>query len=186
MNRNNVLKIITIIVIIANILLVIDKFVYPWVNNYNMKKQYEKELEEIRKNSTDEVQEVKEEEQEEFVYNEYNDLILKGEQERMRHYIGKYISFINDKNYVEAYNLLYDNFKNEKFPTLESFEEYAKNKYYDNIYISYNDMRKYATYALYSVSIGDFSDIGNEDKFIDTVFIIKENDIADFKLSFGM
>ena len=46
------------------------------------------------------------------------------ERSRMQTYFGTFISYIEEKDYESAYNLLNENFKNNYFSTIEQFEDY--------------------------------------------------------------
>lgn len=191
-NKENVIKIICILAILSNIFLLVDNYLVPFVNNYNVRKQYEKEKKEeilIDRNEfdTSEIQ-IRKTQEEKYVYDEYKDLLKKDELERMKDYVGKYITFLNEKDYKSAYNLLYDDFKNNNFKTLDEFEEYAKKTYPNDMYIEFNDLHRYGIYYMYEVTLFDMNEIGQDEKnnYISTIFTIKENAIADYVLSFGV
>lgn len=192
LNRENVIKIICILAIFSNFFLIVNNYIVPYINNYNVRKQYEKYKKEKKLNAKDEIDtsEIQNEDvkQEKFVYDEYKDLLKKDELERMKDYVGKYITFLNEKDYTSAYNLLYDEFKNNKFKTLNEFEEYAKKTYPDDMYIEFNDLHRYGYYYMYEVTLLDMNEIGQDEKNnkVSTIFTIKENAIADYVLSFGV
>ena len=48
------------------------------------------------------------------------------ESKRMKRYIGMFFEDIEEGKYLEAYSVLNEEFKNNYFPRLEDFEEYAK------------------------------------------------------------
>ena len=80
------------------------------------------------------VSKMSEEEVSEYVENkieniEKKDLSEKGERDRMEKYVSNFIECVEDAKYEEAYEMLYDDFKANYFPTLESFTEYAKAKF---------------------------------------------------------
>lgn len=192
-NKENILKIVCILVIFSNLFLIIQNYAVPYINNYKIIKQYQKEKKEktLNQKSEDEIDYSDTEESsttEQYVYDEYNDLLQKDELSRMKDYVGKYITYINEKDYASAYNLLYDEFKSNYFQTLEDFEKYAKNTYSNDMYIVFNDLKRYGVYYMYEVTIYDMDEIGQDEKknVISTIFTIKENAILDYVLSFGV
>ena len=70
--------------------------------------------------------------EEEDFNNRKNKIASLTERQRMQTYFGEYISAIENKDYEKAYSLLYDNFKNNYFPTLLDFANYAEAKYPKN------------------------------------------------------
>ena len=55
-----------------------------------------------------------------------NDLRNMTEKERIKTYVSKYISYIENLDYEKAYSLLNEDFKQNYFKTIEEFETYAK------------------------------------------------------------
>ena len=58
-----------------------------------------------------------------------------------------------EKNYEKAYNLLYEDYKNNYFPTLEDFEKYAKERYPDFMRIEHTYMSRQGDYYILTVNI---------------------------------
>lgn len=103
---------------------------------------------------------------------------------RMKTYVGQYLSYVDSGNYEDAYNLLYQNFKNTYFKTLQDFENYAKTKYPNEIMVEYTNMEKEGTMYIISVKIQDPTN--KEYKTLEQNFVIQENDLNDFVLSFNV
>lgn len=103
---------------------------------------------------------------------------------RMKTYVGQYISYVDSKNYQEAYNLLYDNFKNTYFPTLGDFESYANQKYPEEIMLEYGNMEREGTIYILSVTIKNPLDSSFQS--IEQNFVLQESDLNDYVLSFSV
>ena len=107
------------------------------------------------------------------------------EYDRIKSYLDKYLYCLEEKNYEKAYIFLHDDFKKEHFQTLEKYREYVSKKYYINNIILHDGYDKLGQYHILTVK---FSDILNAtDTSIPTFvqkFIIVENGLNDFKLSF--
>jgi len=128
-----------------------------------------------------------EEVQEKIEYEEQERLSELGEKERMEDYLQKYISAVSDKDYETAYAYLYNEFKEIYFPTLDSFVEYVNGKYPKTFTINQRDMERQGYYYIIYSTITNFMNIGQENNegFIQN-FIIKENGLNDFVLSFSV
>lgn len=108
-----------------------------------------------------------------------------GERDRMEYYIGEYIGFIEEKKYDKAYELLYPEFRDNYFKTLEDFEKYAKEKYPESIVMSYTNIERQGTYYVMFTEIIDAETINTvaEEKISQNI-IVKENGYDDFYISF--
>ena len=74
---------------------------------------------------------------------EIEDLQDKDERTRMQQYCGKFIRYIEEKDYDKAYALLYPDFKNNYFPTEEDFAKYAQEKFPSSlITVEYNNIER--------------------------------------------
>lgn len=104
-----------------------------------------------------------------------------GEASRMKFYVSKYISYIEEGDYESAYNLLYDEFKQSYFKTQEEFTAYVKNKYSDIITLDYEKTERLGPYYVVTVN---FKDLINDTKNYTQLFVLKENGFNDFVLSF--
>ncbi len=104
-----------------------------------------------------------------------------GETSRMQFYVSKYISYLEEGDYESAYNLLYDEFKQNYFKTQEEFTTYVKNKYSDIITLDYEKTERLGPYYVVTVN---FKDLINDTKNYTQLFVLKENGFNDFVLSF--
>lgn len=108
------------------------------------------------------------------------------ESERIRTYLGIYFKYIENKNYEDAYELLYNDFKQNYFPSLNDYKKYIEEcNYPELLSIDYKSISMQGDYYIVVVKIGDFlsksNTIDNEVKFV-----IKENNYNDFYISFQM
>ena len=105
-------------------------------------------------------------------------------QEKVILNLNKFMLSLNNKDYKYAYSILANSFKQANFPSLEEFENYAKQTFFDHNafeYVSYDSNGD--TYYTYAVTISD-----STGQSIDTVtktFIIQLNEGTDFVLSFN-
>ena len=101
---------------------------------------------------------------------------------RIKSYVGQYLSYVDSKDYESAYNLLYEEFKNTYFKTLEDFVTYAENKYPDEIFAEYTNMEREGTIYIVTVKLKDT--LNKDFAQIEQNIVVKENDLNDFVLSF--
>lgn len=115
------------------------------------------------------------------VIEEQIDIYTMTEGDRIRHYLATYFSYIEKDDYPKAYDLLYPEFKQNYFKTLEEFEKYIEEKY--PIYITYNQnsIERQGNYFILNLTI--LSDSDDKENFSQR-FVIYENGINDFVLSF--
>lgn len=106
------------------------------------------------------------------------------EASRIKAYIGQYFSAIDYKDYETAYNILYENFKNTYFKTLEEFEIYAKEKYPDEIMVEYTNMEREGTMYIMTVKITDT--LNKDYQPFEQNIVVLENNLNDFVLSFNV
>lgn len=115
---------------------------------------------------------------------EIDELASLSERDRMERYAGYFIKNLEKKDYEKAYELLYDNFKKNYFPTLKSFEEYAKSKFPTTISVEYTNFeRNGEVYVLWLVMSNP---LASKDSGKEMNFVIQENDLNDFVMSFSV
>lgn len=114
----------------------------------------------------------------------------KSEGERIRTYLGEYFKFLEKKDYESAYNLLYADFKQNYFPTLEKYREYIeKCGYPDMLAIKYNEIKREGYFYIVTLDITNLDPDAIISKQVvkeGTKFVVKENDYDDFYLSFQL
>lgn len=121
---------------------------------------------------------------EEDEQNRTNKISSMTERQRMQTYFGTYISYIENKDYQSAYDLLYDGFKQNYFPTIEDFITYAQNNYPSNIVVEYTNIERQGTLFILTVKIRDALNDSAQTEAQENRVVVMENGINDFKLSF--
>lgn len=107
-----------------------------------------------------------------------------GERDRMEYYCGIYIKHLKHKEYEQAYNLLYSEFKENYFPTLEQYKEYVKNFYPEYFSLQYDDITRQGNIYVLRLKIIDALNSNKEDEENIQRIVIQEYNYNDFKLSF--
>lgn len=131
--------------------------------------------------SEDEIDTVVEESIDEM---EKNELAGMGERDRMEFYVSKFISAVENKSYEEAYEMLYEDFRANYFPTLAKFEEYAKNKFPSMFSLEHTNFERNGD--IYVLWVTMTNPLGSKDSGIEMNFIVKENALNDFVMSFSV
>lgn len=114
-----------------------------------------------------------------------NKLSDKGERDRMEYYFSKFLKAVESKDYEHAYNMLYEDFRKNFFPTISSFEEYAQKTFPKVASVEYTNFERsgenYILWITISDSLSVTSNVGKEMKII-----IRENELNDFVMSFSV
>lgn len=110
---------------------------------------------------------------------------LKGmrERDRMERYFGEYIDYIEAGEYEKAYNLLYPEFKQNYFKTLEDFEKYVDQKYPDIIIVDYDNIERQGQYYILFVKIPK---VDGSNEIINQNIVLYEKDYAEYYISFSI
>lgn len=115
---------------------------------------------------------------------EIEDLKDKDERTRIQQYCGKFIRYIESKDYDKAYALLYPDFKNNYFKTVDDFANYAKGKFPSSlITVEYNNIERQGKYYILFTTVKTPLDSSYS---MDQKFILIENGFNDFQLSFDV
>lgn len=107
------------------------------------------------------------------------------ERNRMEYYFAIFLNYLEDEEYESAYNLLYDEFKKNYFPTLKDFEEYAKKTFPKMINVEHENIERNGDVYVLWIYISDLINGGQNEKKAMNV-VIKENDLNDFVMSFSV
>ena len=91
---------------------------------------------------------------------------------------------INNKDYEYVYNKLDDTFKENNFPTLNEFEEYIIENFYNSNNVTYSNYKSSGGLHMYDATIVDAEN--EESSPITKTFIIKLLDGTDFTMSFNV
>lgn len=95
--------------------------------------------------------------------------------------IDKFIKGINDKNYNYSYSVLADSFKQNKYPSINSFIEDIKNNFYDNSNVEYSVFTEQGSNYSYKIILKDSSGENIKNMRV----IMKLGNVTDFEMSFS-
>lgn len=192
LNKTNILLTITLLILLViNLVLFNNKIIIPTSHNNAIKKQYEeyvsqqqaqKQAEEDALKLDENGLQANEMSKEEMAAEKLIDLKSMGEADRMITYCNDFLSLIESQQYEEAYNILYDDFKKNYFPTLDSFTEYVKNLYPTFIQTEFTNIERQGDYYILYVKVKDY--VYNKKKTVAQRFVIHENNFNDFEISF--
>ena len=112
------------------------------------------------------------------------DLSDKNEQQRMQYYCANFFKLIDLENYDEAYKLLYSEYKENFFPTLNNFKQYFKDYFPSDFALSYENMERFGDIYVLTVSLSDTVN-GSYGHNFDLYVVIKENSLNDYVISFS-
>ncbi len=113
-----------------------------------------------------------------------NNLAGLGERDRIEYYVSEFIEAIENKTYDKAYDMLYDEFKENYFPTFSSFEEYAKTKFPSMFALEHTNIERNGEFYILWVTM--YNPLGSKSDGIEMNFVVKENDLNDFVMSFSV
>lgn len=166
----NKLKILDYILIIT--LLITIVIVLTIVIKSLEKKSIQKEVINNGKNITD----IKQDDSD----NELKDM---SERQRMEFYFSEFMDYIENGKYQEAYNLLYPEFKENYFKTLDDFKKYVNKLYPEFVSFSYNDIERQGNIYVLMITVIN-PDLNKIEAKKSQRIVIKENNFNDFVLSF--
>lgn len=106
------------------------------------------------------------------------------ERERMERYVGKFLEAVRNEKYESAYGMLYSDFKERYFQTLEDFEDYAKTKFSSRVSVEYTNIERNGDIYVLWVNINNPLKSKSETREIN--FVIQEKALDDFVLSFSV
>lgn len=104
------------------------------------------------------------------------------ERDRMEYYCGQYFKHLEKHEYDAAYNLLYTEFKQNYFPTVEEFEEYVKKTYPEQWALDYDDITRQGDLYVLRLKILDV--LGSRENEKIQRIVVRENYYNDFVISF--
>lgn len=105
----------------------------------------------------------------------------RNEKERMQVYLAEYLKHLERREYELAYDLLYPQFKQNYFPSKEAYIDYVKTNYSDLMMVNYEDIQRQGNYYILTVTI---TNLGEMENTISQKFILYENGLNDYTLSF--
>ena len=105
---------------------------------------------------------------------------------RMEYYCGQFINCIDNEQYEKAYSLLYEEFKQNYFPTLEEFEKYAKEFYPKFFAVKYDDVERYDKMYVLRLRIVDYKASNSKEAEKVQRIVVQEYDYNNFAISFSV
>ena len=172
--KDLILIIVLILLILINLILYVKKFVQPQEDSvlyYESTNTVLQKEEKVEYNvSTTEAELIKE-------------LSQMTERDRIEYYCGKYLKYLDEKDYESAYNLLYTDFKNTYFPTYEDFVQYVEKTYPEHLAVEYDDISRQGTIYVLRLKLLDLSGNKDDEEVIQRI-VIQENNYNDFVISF--
>lgn len=113
-------------------------------------------------------------------------LLSMGERDRMEYYISNFINLIESKKYEEAYDLLYDDFKTNYFPTAGQFQSYAEKYFPSMANLEFTNIERNGDVYVIWVTITDLINGKKNEAGKEYNFVVRENDVNDIDLSFSV
>ncbi len=168
------LTIAILFLVCLNLYLVIQKILVPKSKEQTILKQ----------NQSQEIQNEKKEYDK--INSEQNqlELLKKGtERDRIEYYCGQFFKNIENKNYENAYQVLYPEFKKQYFPTLEDFKKYVIKTYPSVLAVNYDDFDRQGDIYITTVLI-DNALAKDKSKQFSQRIIVQESDYNKYVLSF--
>lgn len=108
-----------------------------------------------------------------------------GERDRIEYYFSQFITEIENKNYQKAYDMLYDDFKINYFPSIDDFEEYAKKTFPRMIAVEHTNFDRSGNVYILFIKMSD-SLSGNKTDAKEMKFVVREDGINEFVMSFSV
>lgn len=105
------------------------------------------------------------------------------ERDRIEYYFSRFIDAVESSSYDKAYEMLYDEYKKNYFPSLSEFEKYAKETFPSMMSVKHTNFERSGDVYVLFVTISDSLSYGNENEMR---FVIKENSYNDFTMSFSV
>ena len=106
------------------------------------------------------------------------------EQDRITYYCAEFFKLVDSSEYEEAYEILYDEYKENYFPTLASFKVYMQDYFPDDFSLDYTNIERLGDIYVLWVDLTDTLNGSYGHNFSLNV-VIRENDFDDFDLSFS-
>lgn len=107
------------------------------------------------------------------------------ERDRMEYYFGIFLENVEGGEYEKAYDLLYPDFKNTYFPTLEEFEKYIPTVFTEMSDIAHKNIERSGDVYILWIEITDAIN-GKPTNKKEMNIVIQERDYHDFVLSFSV
>ena len=113
-----------------------------------------------------------------------NKIAAMSEGDRAKAYFAKFLEAIEDKNYEKAYSYLNENYKQQYFPEIASFEEYIKTDFpTGRMVVQYNKIDRKGEIFVLSVILNDANNVQDSQKI--RTIVIRETGTNQFTISFS-
>lgn len=96
--------------------------------------------------------------------------------------VDMFIKMINSGDYQHAYNKLDETFRNNNFGSVDDFENYIKENFFENNYLNVNKIEQKGDYYVLNATLK--SNISSVADSMEKNFVIKLNEGTDFVMSF--
>lgn len=166
-------KVLIILIGIILIIIVIIAFVIIWFKQ-NSNSSLNNESATL---VTDEIEQSNNEKELESLYS-------MTEQERITYYCAEFFKLVDIRDYENAYELLYDEYKENYFPTQASFSEYMREYFPDDFSLEYTNFERLGDIYVLWIDVKDTLNGTRGHNFSMNV-VIQENDFNDYVLSFS-
>ena len=106
------------------------------------------------------------------------------EQERMEFYCAQFFKYVSVRDFDSAYDMLYREYKENFFPTIESFERYMLDYFPSEVSVRYNNLERLGDIYVLWVHISDVYN-GTYGHNFDMNIVIREDAYNDIVMSFS-
>lgn len=107
------------------------------------------------------------------------------EYDRMKHYFSSFLDAVETGKYDKAYDMLYDEFRNNYFQDLETFEKYAKKTFSKMVSIKHTNFERNGDVYILWIELSDPLS-STKDSAKEMNIVIQEYDLNDFVMSFSI
>lgn len=107
------------------------------------------------------------------------------ERDRMEYYFSMFLKSVENQNYEKAYDMLYEDFKDNYFPDIDSFITYAKKTFPKMASVEHTNIERSGDIYILFIKISD-SLASSKNDAKEMKIIIQENDLNDFVMSFSV
>ena len=108
----------------------------------------------------------------------------KTEQERMQAYCADFFKLVDNGSYERAYSLLYSDYKENFFPTLNNFKKYFEDYFPSSFALDYNNIERLGDIYVLMVSVKDTVN-GSYGHNFDMYVVLQEKALNDYVISFS-
>lgn len=112
------------------------------------------------------------------------DLTGKTEQERMEYYTAQFFKYVTIRDFDSAYDMLYHEYKENYFPTKESFEAYMIDYFPSEVSIIHKNIERLGDIYVLWIHVSDVYNRAYGHNF-DMNIVIREDNYNDVKMSFS-